>query len=153
MREINYLHLTRFLPNPLDRKDRLSMAVGLEIRVPYCDHRLVEYVFNVPWAMKTFDGRQKGLLREAARGIVPDFVLSREKAPFPTTLDPAYHALLKAAVRELLERGSPVLSILNRPTVRALAAMPADGARIVRMGLERILRLNDWLERYRVRLV
>jgi asparagine synthase (glutamine-hydrolysing) len=152
MRQINYLHLTRFLPNPLDRKDRMSMAVGLEIRVPYCDHRLVEYVFNVPWAMKTFDGREKSLLRAAARGIVPDLVLGRDKAPFPTTPDLAYHAHLRAAVSELLGRGAPVLSILSRPTVRALAAMPASGARIVRMGLERILRLNEWLERYEVRL-
>jgi asparagine synthase (glutamine-hydrolysing) len=152
MREINYLHLTRFLPNPLDRKDRMSMAVGLEIRVPYCDHRLVQYVFNVPWAMKTFDGREKSLLRAVARDAVPDLVLRREKAPFPTTPDPAYHAHLRDAVSDLLAAEAPVLSILSRPTVRALAAMPATGARIVRLGLERILRLNQWLERYRVRV-
>jgi len=59
MHQISYLHLTRFLPALLDRKDRTSMAVGLEVRVPFCDHRLVEYVFNTPWAMKTFDGREK----------------------------------------------------------------------------------------------
>ena len=65
MREISYLHLTRFVQILLDRKDRMSMAVGLEVRVPFCDHRLVEYVFNTPWAMKTFDGREKSLLRGA----------------------------------------------------------------------------------------
>ena len=67
MREICYLHLTRFVQILLDRKDRMSMAVGLEVRVPFCDHRLVEYVFNTPWAMKTFDGREKSLLRAATR--------------------------------------------------------------------------------------
>src|SRR5262249_52711195 len=65
MREICYLHLTRFVTMLLDRKDRLSMAHGLEVRVPFCDHRLVDYVFNTPWAFKTFDGREKSLLRAA----------------------------------------------------------------------------------------
>ncbi len=153
MREVSYLHLTRFLPNPLDRKDRLSMAHGLEIRVPFCDHRLVEYLFNVPWAMKTLDGRAKGLLRAAAEGLVPDFVLTRKKVPFPAPIDLAYHEALRSTVSDLSRGGAaPVLSILNRSTVRALASMPASGARLVRLGLERIVSLNDWLERYRVRV-
>ena len=66
MRELCYVHLTRFVCWLLDRKDRTSMATGLEVRVPFCDHRLVQYVFNTPWAMKTFDGREKSLLRAAA---------------------------------------------------------------------------------------
>ncbi|MCC5697555.1 asparagine synthase C-terminal domain-containing protein, partial [Klebsiella pneumoniae] len=69
MREISYLHLTRFVRFLLDRKDRMSMAVGLEVRVPFCDHRLVEYVFNAPWALKTFDGREKSLLRHATADV------------------------------------------------------------------------------------
>jgi asparagine synthase (glutamine-hydrolysing) len=121
--------------------------------VPFCDHRLVEYLFNVPWAMKTCDGRVKGLLREAAAGLIPDVVRTRRKVPFPAPTDPAYHESLRTAVSELSQRGvAPVLSILHRPTVRALASMPPTGARLVRLGLERILSLNDWLERYRVRI-
>ncbi|MFP3831158.1 asparagine synthase-related protein, partial [Pseudomonas sp. SIMBA_021] len=76
-REVSYLALTRFLQTLLDRNDRMSMAVGLEVRVPFCDHRLVEYVFNVPWQMKTFDGREKSLLREAVRPLLPESVLNR----------------------------------------------------------------------------
>lgn len=68
MRRVCHLFLTHFLPMLLDRTDRMSMAVGLEVRVPYCDHHLVEYVFNVPWSMKGFDGREKSLLRAAAAG-------------------------------------------------------------------------------------
>ena len=67
MRVICYLHLTRFVRILLDRKDRMSMAVGLEVRVPFCDHRLVEYVYNTPWSLKTYDGREKSLLRGATR--------------------------------------------------------------------------------------
>ena len=68
MREILYLNQTRFLLMLLDRKDRMSMATGLEVRVPFCDHRIVEYVWNVPWSMKAYRGREKGLLRLCARG-------------------------------------------------------------------------------------
>jgi asparagine synthase (glutamine-hydrolysing) len=67
IREILYLGLTRWLPFLLDRKDRLSMACGLEVRVPFTDHRLVEYVWNVPWSMKEAGGIEKGLLRRGGR--------------------------------------------------------------------------------------
>ena len=77
MREVSYLALTRFLPVLLDRKDRMSMAVGLEVRVPFCDHRLVEYVFNTPWSLKTFDGREKSLLRHATADTLPRSVVER----------------------------------------------------------------------------
>lgn len=153
MREVTHLHLTRFLQTPLDRKDRMSMAVGLEVRVPYCDHRLVEYVFNVPWAIRSLAGREKGLLRAAASDLLPPAVTTRRKTPYPTVQDPAYHHALRDAVTALLaDRTAPVLQLVRRPVVRALAAMPASGAEVVRLGLERILALNDWLERYRIRL-
>jgi asparagine synthase (glutamine-hydrolysing) len=153
MREISYLPLTRFLPTPIDRKDRMSMAVGLEMRVPFCDHRLVEYVFNVPWAMKSFDGREKSLLRAAARELLPDAVAQRTKSAFPSTQDPSYHALVRDRVTRLLaDRHAPVFELLSHPAVRALAAMPAHGIQVVRMSLERVLRVNDWLERYHVRV-
>ena len=83
MREICYLHLTRFVRILLDRKDRMSMAVGLEVRVPFCDHRLVEYVFNTPWAMKTFDGREKSLLRAAVADLLPAVGGAAAQEPVP----------------------------------------------------------------------
>ena len=91
VREISYLHLTRFVQFLLDRKDRMSMAVGLEVRVPFCDHRLVEYVFNIPWRMKTFDGREKSILRAATRDLLPRSIVERQKNPYPATQDPASH--------------------------------------------------------------
>lgn len=85
MRTICYLHLTRFVRILLDRKDRASMAVGLEVRVPFCDHRLVEYVYNAPWSLKSFDGREKSLLREATADLLPKSVYDRVKSPYPST--------------------------------------------------------------------
>jgi asparagine synthase (glutamine-hydrolysing) len=151
MRELTYLHLTHFLPTPLERKDRMSMAVGLEVRVPYVDHRLVEYVFNVPWALKMFDNQEKSLLRAVSNGLLPAAVASREKSPFPATQDPAYHAVLSCEVNEILaQRTSPVLDLINRSTLRALACMPPTGSSVVRMGLERVLSIHEWLTEYNV---
>ncbi|MFZ5638824.1 MAG: asparagine synthase (glutamine-hydrolyzing) [Pseudomonadota bacterium] len=151
MREISYLHLTHFLPTPLERKDRMSMAVGLEVRVPYVDHRLVEYVFNVPWEMKRFDGREKSLLRAVAGDWLPETVLNRAKSAFPALLDAQYHRYLTARMRTILDEGrSPVLDLLQRPTLRTLAAASERQATAVRMGLERAIALHDWLETYRV---
>ncbi|WP_327157674.1 asparagine synthase (glutamine-hydrolyzing) [Streptomyces tubercidicus] len=144
MREISYLHLTRFVQILLDRKDRASMAVGLEVRVPFCDHRLVDYVFNTPWSMKTFDGREKSLLRAATREALPDVVADRVKSPYPSTQDPRYHEALRGELTELAaDRTAPVRPLLDSG---ALAEATADGASPgIRPGAELILGMNAWL--------
>jgi asparagine synthase (glutamine-hydrolysing) len=125
MREISYLHLTRFVQFLLDRKDRMSMAVGLEVRVPFCDHRLVDYVFNIPWRLKTFDGREKSILRAATRELLPDSIVERQKNPYPSTQDPAYEEAIRADVAEILEdRSHPAASLLNRKVIEDMLARP-----------------------------
>ncbi|MFB9470344.1 asparagine synthase (glutamine-hydrolyzing) [Nonomuraea salmonea] len=149
MREISYLHLTRFVQILLDRKDRMSMAVGLEVRVPFCDHRLVEYVFNAPWAIKTFDGREKSLLRAASTDLLPDSILQRVKSPYPATQDPSYDEALRERARELLElRDSPAGRLVDWAKARATVDEPASPGS--RAALERFVQLHHWLERYRV---
>ncbi|MEO3977690.1 asparagine synthase (glutamine-hydrolyzing) [Streptomyces sp. CAU 1734] len=144
MREIGYLHLTRFLPWMLDRKDRASMAVGLEVRVPFCDHRLVEYVFNTPWAMKSFDGREKSLLRAATRDLLPPEIADRVKAPYPTTRDQHYLDGLRASLKRATEGpDAPVREFLDE---EALAAATADNPQPgYRTGTELVLALDFWL--------
>src|SRR5258708_18642311 len=100
MRKVCYLHLTHFVRILLDRKDRMSMAVGLEVRVPFCDHRLVEYVYNTPWSLKTYDGREKSLLRGAAPDVLPPSVVERGKCPYPATQDPGHAAKLQSNAPE-----------------------------------------------------
>ncbi|MEU7259462.1 asparagine synthase (glutamine-hydrolyzing) [Streptomyces rimosus] len=152
MREITYLHLTRFLPMLLDRKDRMSMANGLEVRVPFCDHELIEYVFNVPWSMKTAAGREKSLLRAAVADLLPDAVLKRPKNPYPTIQDPRYTDTLRTALADLAHDSSaPVNALLDRTAVSKALNGDAN-PRDMRYAAELVLDLNTWLDDYRVRL-
>jgi asparagine synthase (glutamine-hydrolysing) len=155
MREISYLHLTRFVQYLLDRKDRMSMAVGLEVRVPFCDHRLVEYVFNIPWHMKTFDGREKSILRGAARELLPNSIVERQKNPYPATQDPAYEKAVRADVAGILEDCShPAASLLNREVIKDMLARPLGTSSSVseRTGLERARWISNWAKDYGVLL-
>lgn len=150
MRQMSHLHLTRFVRALLDRKDRMSMAVGLEVRVPFCDHRLVEYVYNAPWALKSFDGREKSLLREAAADVLPRSVYERVKSPYPSTQDPQYARALQEQAKELLSRPShQVFDLVDRDRLRRAAEREAPvSTQAARRGLERALDLARWLEVY-----
>ncbi|SDU98566.1 asparagine synthase (glutamine-hydrolysing) [Microlunatus sagamiharensis] len=149
MREISHLHLTRFVRVLLDRKDRTSMATGLEVRVPFCDHRLVEYVYNAPWALKTYDGREKSLLRGATADVLPHSVVERVKSPYPSTQDPAYAAALRAQGRELLSQGDhAVFEIMDRDWLAHEVALSDNPTMFGRAGLERTLDLATWIEEY-----
>ncbi|MGH3622071.1 MAG: asparagine synthase-related protein [Sciscionella sp.] len=152
MREICYLHLGWFRQLPLDRADRLSMAVGLEVRVPFADHRLVEYVFNTPWAFKTYDGREKSLLRGAAAEELPESVLRRHKSPYPATQSAGYERVLRAHVRAILnDSGAPIHPLIDRDAVHAALDRPIGRASLQRdrVAMERLVGLNDWFTQYR----
>ncbi|MGH3879820.1 MAG: asparagine synthase (glutamine-hydrolyzing) [Actinophytocola sp.] len=149
MREITYLNLTRFVQTLLDRKDLMSMAVGLEVRVPFCDHRLVDYVFNVPWEMKSFDGREKSLLRAAVADLLPTSILERVKTPYPATQDPGYETALRTELAEVLaDPDAPVRPLLDLAKARTVAssATGAVSRAYDRGSLEMALWLNRWLK-------
>jgi asparagine synthase (glutamine-hydrolysing) len=151
MRIVSYLHLTRFLPLLLDRKDRMSMAVGLEVRVPFCDHRLIEYVYNAPWSLKSYDGREKSLLRGAARDVLPESVVQRVKSPYPSTQDPHYVSAIQEQAAELLgERDHEVFALVSPTRLRAAVGQdPATIDPAKRQQLERTLDLAIWIDVYR----
>jgi asparagine synthase (glutamine-hydrolysing) len=122
MREVLFFSMHGPLSMLLDRKDRMSMAVGLEARVPFCDHRLLEYVWNVPWQLKVADGREKSLLRMAVRDLLPDAVLYRPKSGYPAMHDPDHDLEILDAARNLLDDStSPLRDLLDPAKVRELA--------------------------------
>jgi asparagine synthase (glutamine-hydrolysing) len=142
MRVMSYLHLTRFVRILLDRKDRMSMAVGLEVRVPFCDHRLVEYVYNAPWSMKTYDGREKSLLRGATKDVLPQSVVQRVKSPYPSTQDPEYVADIERQAKAI-PADHPVFALIDRNALRSAQ----------RHTFERTLTLATWLDIYQPEMV
>jgi asparagine synthase (glutamine-hydrolysing) len=153
MREISYLNLTRFLPMLLDRKDRMSMAVGFEVRVPFCDYRLVEYVWNIPWEMKTVDNIEKGILRRAFADVLPDDARNRKKSAYPTSQHPAYlQALCEWTLQILDSANEPVHALVNVAIVRAIAEgkIPFVSDDVVVALCERVIQLNTWLKEYHV---
>ena len=156
LRRVGYLHMTRWLPLLLTRNDHLSMSVGLEVRVPYCDHRLVEYAFNIPWRLKRYGGEEKSPLRAALAGLLPERVLRRPKSPFPITQDPGYGQVLRDRLAELVaDPHSPVRPLLDVPAARRLLA---EGRPVRTTGwgerrdVEMVLQLDAWLRHYHVRL-
>ncbi|MEU8922033.1 asparagine synthase (glutamine-hydrolyzing) [Kitasatospora sp. NPDC048545] len=158
IREVFHLALTRWLPPLLDRVDRVSMSVGLEVRVPFCDHRLVEYLWNVPWALKAPDGRAKGLLRDAVRDLLPPQVTDRPKSGYPSTPAVRYTEVLTARAQDLLaDPNAPVFELVDRELVRRLlaAGRPLPSPRTAPNpvgGLDHLVQVDEWLRAYRVGL-
>ena len=161
-RELFYLNLIWFLATLLDRKDRMSMACGLEVRVPFCDHRLVEYVWNIPWEMKTCDGLGKGILRRAMRGILPEAVLTRKKSPYPKTHNPGYFQAVKRDLFHRLERtDSPLRPLLNMEALEQQVASGGTATGQPWFGqlmtgpqmLAYLIQTDFWLREYRVKIV
>lgn len=159
-REIAYLNLKWFMQTLLDRMDRASMFSGLEARVPLADHRIIEYVWNVPWDMKCHNGIVKGLLRAAGEKYLPEEVLYRKKSPYPKTYDPAYERLLRQEMMELLQDGNaPICTLVDRKKVERFMKNPTDYGRPfygqLMAGpqlLAYFLQVNYWLKKYQIKL-
>ena len=158
MKQMVYLNYRWFMQTLLDRKDRMSMHHSLEVRVPFCDHRIAEYLYAVPWEFKDYRGVEKGLLRHAMEGWLPKEVLWRKKSPYPKTWDPQYRTLVSAKLQQLLDRkDAPVFQILRKSAVGTLLekelAWPWYGQL---MGTPQIiayiLQMNVWMERYKVEI-
>lgn len=154
-REMFYLNLTHWLPFLLERKDRMGMAVGLEVRVPFSDYRLVEYAWNIPWTMKTVDAIEKGILRRAFAHVLPEDALYRKKSAYPSVQNPAYdEALHSWALRILNDSNAAIQPLLNSQVIRVLVENTRSGrSGMAQVSLfERIILVNEWLEKYHITL-
>lgn len=160
-RQISYLNLKWFMQTLLDRMDRSSMHAGLEARVPFADYRIVEYLWNVPWDMKCKDGVVKGLLREAAKGLLPVDVMQRKKSPYPKTYDPEYEKLLQRELMNVLsDSASPLGLLIDKEKTKAFLNQPGDYGRPFYGQLMAgpqlmayLLQVNYWLKKYQIRIV
>lgn len=159
-REISYLNIKWFMQTLLDRMDRTSMFSGLEARVPLADHRILDYVWNVPWEIKCKDGVVKHLLRESAKGLLPDEVLYRKKSPYPKTYNPHYENILAERLTLVLDNPSSPLNLLvDRDKVNKFIKTPSDYGKPwfgqLMAGpqmLAYLLQINYWLESLHIEL-
>ena len=135
------------------------MAAGLELRVPFCDHRLVEYAWNIPWEMKNYRNREKGILRQALTGILPEDVLWRKKSPYPKTHNPAFIEAVRGLTLSMLDDlSSPIHPLINKQAVRNLALSVKSDTNIPWFGqlmnapqlLAYLIQTDFWLKEYRI---
>ena len=158
MKQMVYLNYRWFMQTLLDRKDRMSMYSGLEVRVPFCDHRIAEYLYGVPWEYKDYKGVEKGLLRHAMEGILPKEVLWRKKSPYPKTHDPKYLTLVRSAIDQVMEdRQAPIWQIVNQNTVAELLVanhpQPWYGQLMqVPQTIAYLLQIDFWLREYGIQI-
>lgn len=112
-REITYLNIYWFMATLLERKDRMSMSTGFEVRVPFCDYRLAQYLYNVPWELKALNNREKGLLRKAFENILPKEIIYRKKSPYPKTFNPLYENIVKSTLQDIMQKQSIITDVID----------------------------------------
>ncbi len=158
MREMMKLNLDWFMQTLLDRKDRMSMYQSLEVRVPFCDYRIAEYLYNVPWEFKDWNGYEKGLLREAMRDYLPPEVLWRKKSPYPKTHNPNYLEAVSQMLADVLaDPKAPILQLVQREKLERLLTNPESiqwyGQLMTRPQIiAYFVQLNYWMQKYAVTL-
>ena len=155
MKQMVNLNFRWFMQTLLDRKDRMSMYHGLEVRVPFCDHRIAQYLYGVPWEYKDYQGREKGLLRQAVAGLLPEPVRQRKKSPYPKTFHPRYSAIITQRMQTLLGEDAPLWQLVNREQVQDLmdreSPWPWYGQLMQKpQTMAYFLQMDHWLRRYRV---
>ena len=156
MKEMVNLNQRWFMQTLLDRKDRMSMYHGLEVRVPFCDYRIAEYLYGVPWEFKDYRGQEKGLLRYAMADYLPEEVLYRKKSPYPKTYDPRYLQIVSHKLKELLrQKDAPIFQVVSKQALNDLLeaeyVWPWYGQLMkVPQTIAYMLQINYWLNHYNV---
>lgn len=157
MKEMVNLNFRWFMQTLLDRKDRMSMYHGLEVRVPFCDYRIAEYLYGVPWEYKDHAGQEKGLLRHAVCDLLPKNVLYRKKSPYPKTFDPRYEQAVAQRLKLLMKTDAPLWHLVRREEVRTILETdpkwPWYGQLMRRpQTIAYLLQMDYWLRHYQVEM-
>lgn len=156
-RKITHLTQNWFMQTLLDRSDRMGMFNGFELRVPFCDYRLVQYVWNIPWELKALNGREKGLLRYVMKDKLPAEIIDRKKSPYPKTQNPTYLKKVKEMLTEIMKKpNAPIKNLLNETYIWEI--INTNGSAFTRPWFGQLMtgpqlmaylcQVNIWLERY-----
>ncbi len=161
MRELFYLNIKWFMMTLLNRKDRMSMYNSLEVRVPFADYRIVEYSYNIPNKFKFYNGREKGVLREALRGILPDEIIERKKSPYPKTHHMDYTEAVQKWMKEILsDKNSPIHQLIDDKKVNEIVDTGGKSFETPWYGqlmtgpqlIAYFIQINTWMDEYKVKI-
>ena len=159
MREMFFLNFYWFMQCLLERKDRCSMYSGLEVRVPFCDYRLVEYAYNMPWKLKAWNGREKGIVRKAFEDVLPAEIAWRKKSPYPKTHNPIYFEECAKRVKKILEKKNPLTELLDRQAIEGIIDHPESitqpwYGQLMKAPqiLAYLIELDYWFDKYNVQI-
>lgn len=159
MKELVNLNFEWFMQTLLDRNDRMCMTHNLDVRVPFCDYRIAEYLYGVPWIFKDYGNREKGLLRYSMRGWLPEKVLYRKKSPYPKTFDPRYLEMVSDRLKSVIsDPTSPILQIVRKDSLEKLLttefSWPWYGQLMkLPQTIAYMLQINRWMMLYHVSIV
>ena len=131
--------------------DRASMAHSLEVRVPFLDHHVVEYCATIPSSLKVRRLRTKHLLKEAARGLIPDQIIDKKKIGFfNAAVDGWFRTQMRGPLGDYLLDSRPRYGeIVDRGTVAGLVRAHVDGTNTRHADLLlSLLMLEVWLATY-----
>ena len=156
-KKISHLTLNWFMQTLLERADRMGMYNGFEMRVPFCDYRIVEYVWNIPWEIKALNGREKGLLRYIMKDSLPSEIVDRKKSPYPKTHNPTYLNKVKEMLTNIMKQpDAPINTLFNKEYVWEI--LNTDGKSFSRPWFGQLMtgpqlmaylcQVNMWLEMY-----
>ncbi len=159
MLEMMKLNVDWFMQTLLDRKDRMSMYSSLEVRVPFCDHRIVEYLYSLPWSYKDYNSFEKGLLRKSVEGLLPEEVLWRKKSPYPKTHHPQYLESVKILLQEIVDNPTEPLHLFIKKE-KLIELMNANNAQpwygqlmTTPQTIAYFIQFNYWLKKYNVKFI
>ena len=145
LRGLLYADVKTYLVELLMKQDQMSMSASIESRVPFLDHRLVEFAARLPDRLKLSGFTTKRILREAVRSLLPERILTRKKMGFPVPFAGWTRGAWNSVAAEvLLDRRTRERGLVNPAAVAALMQDHRDGRRNGGDSIWALLNLELW---------
>jgi len=166
-RKTCYNTIKWFMNTLIERTDRMSKMSGLEVRVPFADYKIFEYVYNLSakYKLGLVNGNnvpiEKYLLRKAFENDLPNDIIYRKKSPFPKTYDPKYTETLENIIKDIINKStSPLLELINVKYLYEILENKGKNLTENWFGqlmtyaqtLAYLIQINIWLEEYNIEI-
>lgn len=165
-RDTNYLTIKWFMNTLIERTERVATANSLNVRIPFADYRIFEYVYNLPARMKLGISKNNGpiekyLLRRAFENELPRDIVYRKKSPFPKTYDPNYLKTVEMETLKILQnKNLKIHKIINIEFLENILNIHGENLTENWFGqlmtypqtLAYLIQISNWLEHYNIEI-